>query len=168
MPKIFLGESFSVSFISAIKKVWKGGKREYRDFASKFLSHCNEIFHWRTLWSFRRVLLSKIFLGESFSVSFIPAIKKNWKGWGREYRDFASKFLSHCNEIFHWRTLWCFRKIFYWKTSWIGGGGIFVLSKVFVSQDRNEKIYKGTLQFSGRFLVSKKVYGEEGAYHDFL
>ena len=25
VPKIFLGESFSVSFISAIKKFWKGG-----------------------------------------------------------------------------------------------------------------------------------------------
>ena len=112
--------------------------------------------------------MPKIFLGESFSVSFISTIRKFWKGGGREYLDFASKFLSHCNEIFHWRTLWCFRKFFYWKTSCIGGGGIFVLSKVFVSQDRNEKIFKGTLQFSGRFLVSKKVYGEEGAYHDFL
>ena len=80
MPKIFLGESFSVSFNSAIKKFWKGEGREYLDFASKFLSHCNEIFHWRTLWSFRKVLLSKNFLGESFSVSFISAIKKMWKG----------------------------------------------------------------------------------------
>ena len=113
MPKIFLGESFSVSFNSAIKKFWKGEGREYLDFASKFLSHCNEIFHWRTLWSFRKVLLSKNFLGESFSVSFISAIKKMWKGGKREYRDFASKFLSHCNEIFHWRTLWFFRKFFY-------------------------------------------------------
>ena len=56
VPKIFLGESFSVSFISAIKKFWKGGGREYLDFASKFLSHSNEIFHWRILWCFRKFL----------------------------------------------------------------------------------------------------------------
>ena len=35
-------------------------------------------------------------------------------------------------------------------------GGITVLSELFVSQDRNEKLCKGTLLFSGNFLVSKK------------
>ena len=30
-------------------------------------------------------------------------------GWG--YHDLPSKLLSHCTQIFHWRTLWCFRKI---------------------------------------------------------
>ena len=34
----------------------------YHDFPSKFLSHCTEIFHWTTLWCFRRILLSKIFM----------------------------------------------------------------------------------------------------------
>ena len=42
-----------------------------------------------------------------------------------------------------------------------------VLSKFFVSQDRNEKLCKGTLLLSGNSLVSKKKYGKEGAYHDF-
>ena len=46
-------------------------------------------------------------------------------------------------------------------------GGITVLSELFVSQDRNEKLCRGTLVFSGNFLVSKKIYGSEGAYHDF-
>ena len=48
-------------------------------------------------------------------------------------------------------------KFFYRKFSSIGG--IRVLSKFFVSQDRNEKLCKGTLLFSGNFLVSKKIYG---------
>ena len=43
-----------------------------------------------------------------------------------------------------------------------GGGGITVLSELFVSQERNEKLCKGTLLFSGNFLVSKKIYGKEG------
>ena len=37
-------------------------KRGYHDFPSKLLSHCTEIFHWRTLWCFRKILLSKIFM----------------------------------------------------------------------------------------------------------
>ena len=48
-------------------------------------------------------------------------------------------------------------KFFYRKFSCIGGaGGITVLSELFVSQHRNEKLCKGTLLFSGNFLVSKK------------
>ena len=47
-----------------------------------------------------------------------------------------------------------------------GGWGITVLSKFFVSQYRNEKLCKWTLLFSGNFLISKKKYGGEGAYHD--
>ena len=51
-------------------------------------------------------------------------------------------------------------KFFYRKFSCIGGGrGITVPSKFFVSQDRNEKLCKGTLLISGYFLVSKKIYG---------
>ena len=136
-------EHFSVSLISGI---------------GNFSASEGYVKNFDFLSNFFRLTVPKIFLGESFSVSSISAIKKMWNGGGREYRDFASKFLSHCKEIFHWRTHWCFRKFFYWKISCIGGGGIFVLSKVFVSQDRNEKIYRGTLQFPGRFLVSKKVY----------
>ena len=80
-------------------------------------------------------------------------------GGGGGYHDFPSKFLSHCTEIFHWRTLWCFRKILLSKIFMHRRGGITVLSKFFLSQDRNEKLCKGTLLFSGNFLVSKKIYG---------
>ena len=76
---------------------------------------------------------------------------------GGGYHDFPSKFLSHCTKIFHWRTLWCFRKLLLSKIFMHKrGGGILVLSKFFVSQDRNGKLCKGTLLFSGSFLVSKK------------
>ena len=59
--KFFVRELFSVSLIAGIKKVWTRGGREYRDFPSKFLSHCTDIFHWRTLWSFKKSLFWKIF-----------------------------------------------------------------------------------------------------------
>ena len=51
-------------------------------------------------------------------------------------------------------------KVFYRKFLSIGGGrGITVLSKFFASHDRNEKLCKGPLLFSGNFLVSKQIYG---------
>ena len=59
--KFFVREPFSVSLIAGIKKVCIKGGREYRDFPSKFLSHCTEIFHWRTLWSFRKRFFIEIF-----------------------------------------------------------------------------------------------------------
>ena len=37
-----------------------------------------------------------------------------------------------------------------------------VLSELFVSQDRNEMLCKGTLLFSGNFLVSKKFMDKRG------
>ena len=77
---------------------------------------------------------------------------------GGGYHDFPSKFLSHCTEIFHWRTLWCFRKLLLSKIFMHKRGGILVLSNFFVSQDRNGKLCKGTLLFSESFLVSKKIY----------
>ena len=40
----------------------KRGRWVYHDFPSKFLSHCTEIFHWRTIWCFRKTLLSKFFI----------------------------------------------------------------------------------------------------------
>ena len=74
----------------------------------------------------------------------------------------GEKFLSHCTKIFHWRTLWCFRKILYSKFSMHRRGGITVLLELFVSQDRNEKLCKGTFLFSGNFLVSKKIMDMRG------
>ena len=159
----------------------------------KSLSHSADKIRRRTLLCFERILVSKIFkqrrgklhgFVENFSISQDQKTSPGnlsvfQKISGREKffmdkrrggcHDFPSKFLSHCTEMFHWRTLWCFRKlllskIFMHKRE----GGILVLSKFFVSQDRNGKLCKGTLLFSGSFLVSRKNYGLEGAYHDFL
>ena len=48
------------------------------------------------------------------------------------------------------------------KTFMDKSGGITVLSKSFVSQDRNEEFGEGTLLFSRKFLVSKKVVNKRG------
>ena len=78
------------------------------------------------------------------------------------------KFLSDCTKKFHWTTIWCFWKLLLSKIFvHRKGGGITILSIFFVPQDRNEIFCKGTLLFSRNFLVSKKIYGWEGAYHDF-
>ena len=101
-----------------------------------------------TILCFRKILVGKNIL---------------WIRGGGGYHDFPSKFLSHCTEKFLWRTLSCFRKILLSKILMHRRGrGIAVLSNIFVSQDRNEKLCKGTLLFSGNFLVSKKIWVRRG------
>ena len=153
----------------------------------KSLSHSADKIRKRNLLGFERILVSKSFKQRSGEASrfcrkffYLTGPKKLRQGtilcfrkflvgknvlWirgagGGGYHDFPSKFLSHCTEMFHWRTLWCFRKILLSKIFMNRRGrGITVLSKFFVSQDQNEKLCKGTLHFSGIFLVSKKIYG---------
>ena len=152
MPKSFVAEHFSVSLISGIEKVYPS-----EGYVTIF----------EILSSFLCVTVPKSFVGEPFAVSLIAGIKKIWmRGW-REYRDFPSKFLTHCTEFFHWKTLWSFRKILLSKISMHRRRGILVLSKVFVSQDRNEKICKRTRRFSGSFLVSKKFMIKRGHITNF-
>ena len=62
VPKNAVGESFSLSLISGIEKVWMRGWGEFPDFPSKFSSHCTKMFHWRTIWCFRKILSTKIFM----------------------------------------------------------------------------------------------------------
>ena len=114
MPKISVGESFAVAIIPGIEKVWIREAGEYHDFPSKYLSHCTDIFHWRTLWCcFRKILSSKIFMhrrggitvffgtfcltvpknfvGQPFSVSLISGTEKVWIRGTGEYQDFPSE-----------------------------------------------------------------------------
>ena len=149
----------------------------------KFLSHSADKIR-RTLLCFERILVSKNFKQRRAEASrfcrkffYLTGPKKTspgnhsvlffrkflvskqflWiRGGGEVSRFSVEKFLSHCTKTFPWRTLWCFRKFFYRKFSCLGGGGITVLSKFLVSQDRNEKLCKGTILFSRKFLVSKK------------
>ena len=142
-PKNSVGQTFSVSLISGTEKVWiREGGGVSRFSVENFLSHSAE--------KFRRGIL---YCCNNFGY------QKSLDKGGGGYHDFPSKFLSHCTEIFHWRTLWCFRKNVLSKIFIHRRGGITVLSELFVSKDRNEKLCKGTLLFSGNFLVSKKNYG---------
>ena len=104
----------------------------------------------------------KISVGEFFTVAIFSGIEKVWIRGGGEYRDFQSKFLFHCTKIFHWRTLWCFRKTLLSKIFMHRRGGITVLSEFFVSQDRNEKLCIGTLLFSETFWYRKKLMDKRG------
>ena len=61
MPKISVGESFTVALFSGIEKVWiRVG--EYQDFLSKI--YC--------------VTVPKTSIGESFTVAFFSGIEKVW------------------------------------------------------------------------------------------
>ena len=61
VPKIFVGEPFSVALISGIEKVWIG-RGEYQDFPSE--NFCLTVL--------------KISLGESFTVALISVSEKVW------------------------------------------------------------------------------------------
>ena len=150
------------------------------------LSHSADKIRRRTLLCFERILVSKSFKQRRGEASrfcrkffYLTGPKKLRQGtilcfrkflvgknilWirgggGRGNTIFRRSFCL-TTEIFHWRTLWCFRKILLSKIFMHRRGrGITVLSKFFVSQDWNEKLCKGTLLFSGNFLVSKKIYG---------
>ena len=77
VPKKFVGESFSVSLISGIEKLWIRGGREYRDFPSKIFC----------------LTVPKNFVGEPFSVSLISGIENFYASEGYvTIFDFLSKF----------------------------------------------------------------------------
>ena len=60
MPKFSVGESFSVSLISSIEKVWMRGGGGFQDFPSKIFG----------------LLVPKTFVQEPFSVSLFSGIEK--------------------------------------------------------------------------------------------
>ena len=187
--KISVGESFSVSLISGIGNIYASeGYVTIFDFLSKFFCLSAEKLRKGTLlcftnFGYRKILCFRglchdfrfsveIFLshsaekfgrGELFSVSLISGTEKVWirGGRGSIKKIFRRSFCLTVPKHFigkHFGVV--SEKFFYRKFSCIGGaGGITVLSELFVSQHRNEKLCKGTLLFSGNFLVSKKNYG---------
>ena len=75
MPKISVGESFTVALISGTEKVWiRGGGGVSRYSVENFLSHSPE--------KVRR---------ESFTVALISGTEKVWIRGGGEYQDIPSK-----------------------------------------------------------------------------
>ena len=61
MPKISVGNSFTVALISGSEKVWIGGG-EYQDFPSKIFC----------------LIVPKLSAGESFTVAIISGVEKVW------------------------------------------------------------------------------------------
>ena len=142
------GESFTVAIISGIEEVWiRGGGGEYHDFPSKFLSQCTEIFHWRTLWCFRKFFYRK------FSCI----------GGGGGASRFCRDFLSHRTETKSFvQEPFCFPEIFWYrKNLWIRGGISQFSVEVLMSHSA-ENFRKGILLFLRKFLVSKSFMDEKG------
>ena len=63
VPKISLGEVFTVATISGIEKFWIGEGGEYQDFP----------------WKMFCLIVPKKFVGEPFSVSIISGTEKVWR-----------------------------------------------------------------------------------------
>ena len=150
--KIRRGEHFCVS-----KEFWyrnfssKGGGKLH-GFVKNFLSHRTE----------------KTLPGKHSVFQKISGREKNFmdKRGGEVSRFSVEKFLSHCTKIFYWRTLWCFGKILLLKI-FRHRRGITVLPKFFVSQDQNEKLFKGTLLFPENFWYRKKFMDKSGHITNF-
>ena len=122
-------------------------KGEYHDFPSKFLSHCTEIIHRKTLWCFRKKLFYRKF---------------SCIGGGRASR-FCRNFLSHRTETKSFvEEPFCFPEIFgYRKKLWIRGGKSRFSVEIFMSHSA-ENFRKEILLFLRKFLVSKSFMDEKG------
>ena len=138
LPKISLGESFTVAIISGIEKVWiRGG---YHDYPSKFLSHCTKVFHWYRKFS--------------------------WIGGGGASR-FCRNFLSHRTETKSFvKEPFCFPEILWYRKKFMDKRGhITIFSRNFyVSQCR--KLSWASVQCLRKFGVSKNFMHNRG-YHKF-
>ena len=119
MPKIFVGESFTVALISGIEKVWiKGGG--YQEFPSKIIC----------------LTVPKTLAGEPFRVSQHLPTRKVYELEGVGVSGFyVENFLSQCTEKFRRGTLWCFTIFGYRKSLDKSGESIKISRrKFFVSQ----------------------------------
>ncbi len=141
MPKISVGESFSVALIFGEE----GGGYQ------KFTSKC-----------FCLTVPTKFSVVESFIVALILGIEKVWRRGGG-IKIFGRKFLPQiADENFRRGLLYCC--INFWGR---GGGGIKILRrKFFVSQCRR-KFPQANPLLLHQFRVSKKFGGEGGGYQDF-
>ena len=90
VPKISVGESFTVALISGSEKLWIGGW-EYQDFPSKIFC----------------LTVPKISVGESFTVALISGAEKVWIGGRGVSRFSVENFLSHSAENFCRGILYC-------------------------------------------------------------
>ena len=90
VPKISVGESFTVALISGTAKVCRR-TGEYQDFPSKIFC----------------LTVPKNSVGESFTVALISGVEKVWIRRGGVSRFSVENFLSHSAEIFRRGILYC-------------------------------------------------------------
>ena len=98
VPIKFAGEHFCVSKEFWYRKFPSKGGGKLHGFVENFLSHRTE-----KPSPGNHSVFQKISGREKFFMD---------KRVGEVSQFSVEKFLSHCTKIFHWRTLWCFRKIF--------------------------------------------------------
>ena len=81
MPKISVGESFTVPLFLGTEKVWIRERGEYQNFPSKFFC----------------LTVPKLSVGEHFTVALVSGIKKVWirERGGGVSRFSVESFLSH-------------------------------------------------------------------------
>ena len=85
MPKISVGESFTVALISGTEKVWIRERGQFQDFPSKIFC----------------LTVPKLSVGEHFTVALVSGIKKVWiREEGGVSRSSVETFLSHSAEKF--------------------------------------------------------------------
>ena len=106
VPRKIVGEPFCVSKEFWYRKVPSKGGGSFTVLSKIFSSHRTE----------------KISPGNHSVFQKISGREKYFMDKGG-YHDFPLKFLSHCTKIFHWRTIWCFRKILLSKISMHRRGG---------------------------------------------
>ena len=85
MPKISIGESFTVALIFGSEKVYgQQGGGEYQDFSSKLFC----------------LLVPRIFVEESFTVAVMSGTETVWTGGGGSIKIFRRKvFVSQCRKF---------------------------------------------------------------------
>ena len=186
MPKISVGESFTVALISVSEKNWIGGW-EYQDSPLKILSHSAEnfrsgIFHCCINFGYRKRLekrgrgvprfrsknfcltVPKISVGESFTDALFSGSEKVYgQEGGRGVPRFSvEKFLSHSAENFRRGILYCCINFGYRENleKRGGGGDQDFPSKFFCLTV--PKIFVGESFTVALFSGSEKVYGQEG------
>ena len=131
--------------ISGREKFFMNKRREgvSRYSVESFLSHCTKIFHWRTLWCFRKFLSSKVFMHRRVGAS-----------------RFCRIFLSHRTETKSFvMEPFCFPESFcYRKKLWIREGLSRSSDEGFMSHSA-EKFCKRIPLFSEKICGLEKFYG---------
>ena len=116
----------------------------YQDFPSKIFSLRAE--------NFRRGI---------FNVAIISGIEKVWIREGG-VTDLPSEFLSHCTEIIHWRTFWCFRKILLSKIFMHRRGASRFSRNFFSHRTETKSFVKEPFCFRENFWYRKKFMDKRG------